>query len=172
MAASQAVGGLTTILVVGVVGKWQGNFHRTRNHEPGGWPFQVTARLSFRDSVPLLFFQDHPSREKLWCGHGSEPVGLEMAREDRDGRPGSARTRSLRAICLNLWPNVDPQPRKLRVGFVKFGRLGKMVGRSAAPTPNHLARVAPYWSTEVEGIQRPLVPTSSGPPSARVGKVP
>jgi hypothetical protein len=47
-----------------------------------------------------------------------------------------------------------------------------MVGRSVAATPNHDARVAAYWSTEVDGIRRPLFPVSSGLPSARVGNAP
>jgi len=33
---------------------------------------------------------------------------------------------------------------KLSVGAVKFVRLGKMVGRSVAATPNHWANVAAY----------------------------
>ena len=40
-----------------------------------------------------------------------------------------------------------------------------------ALTPNQLARVAEYSSTEVVGIQRPVL-VSSGPLTARVGKVP
>jgi hypothetical protein len=39
MAAPQAAGDLTVVTVVGVVGKWQGNFHRTPNDKPGDWPF-------------------------------------------------------------------------------------------------------------------------------------
>src|SRR5450755_1273816 len=47
-----------------------------------------------------------------------------------------------------------------------------MVGRSAAATPNQEASVAAYWSTDVVGIQRPLLPVSSGPPGVSVGQVP
>jgi hypothetical protein len=61
---------------------------------------------------------------------------------------------------------------KPRVGTVKLARFQKMVGKSAACMPNHVVRVAPYWSTEVAGIQRPLLPASLGPRSASVGNWP
>src|SRR5664280_2955327 len=48
----------------------------------------------------------------------------------------------------------------------------KTVGRSFAATPYHCARMAPYWSTDVVGIHRPSFEASSGPFSAKVGKVP
>jgi hypothetical protein len=58
--------------------------------------------------------------------------------------------------------------RKPRSGWPNWPRLGKTVGMFEALTPNHLARVAEYSSTEVEGIQRPS-PVSSGPLIARLG---
>ena len=61
---------------------------------------------------------------------------------------------------------------KLSVGAVKFVRLGKMVGRSVAATPNHWANVAAYGSREVVGTQRPWPVASSGPLATRVGKIP
>ena len=45
----------------------------------------------------------------------------------------------------------------------KRARLGKIVARCVAPTPNHVASVAPYWSTEVVGIQRPSLFGVVGP---------
>src|SRR5262249_21217693 len=54
----------------------------------------------------------------------------------------------------------------------KRPRLGTMGGRSAGATPNQLARVATYWSGLGGGIHRPSLVKSSGPPRARVGKVP
>src|SRR6476646_11718565 len=63
-------------------------------------------------------------------------------------------------------------PTKFNTGIVKFARFGKIVGKSAVGTPNQLARVAAYWSSDVVGIQRPWLVASSGPPSAKVGKVP
>ncbi len=64
------------------------------------------------------------------------------------------------------------QPMKPRLLVGKLARLGKTEGRLAALTPNHVARVAAYWSRAVVGIQRPFWSASLGPPSARVGKVP
>jgi hypothetical protein len=63
-------------------------------------------------------------------------------------------------------------PRKVNVFVVKLARLGKIPGRFAAGTPNHDASVAPYWSSAVVGIQRPLLATSLGPPSENTGSVP
>jgi hypothetical protein len=41
------------------------------------------------------------------------------------------------------------------VGVVKFARFGNTDGRSAAATPNHLASVAAYGSSEVVGTHLP-----------------
>jgi hypothetical protein len=54
----------------------------------------------------------------------------------------------------------------------KFVRFGKIDGKFTAGTPNHVARVAAYWSKAVVGIHRPFWSASSGPPNASVGKVP
>lgn len=58
-----------------------------------------------------------------------------------------------------------------KFGLLNRPRFGKIVPRSAVPTPNQRARVAEYSSTEVVGIQRPS-PASSGPSSTRVGTWP
>src|SRR5271155_5781995 len=50
--------------------------------------------------------------------------------------------------------------------------LGKIVGIWAGVTPNHDASVAAYCTLAVDSSQRPLLPESSGPASASVGKVP
>lgn len=55
---------------------------------------------------------------------------------------------------------------------VKLARFGKTLGKSSAETPNQVASVAPYWSSDIVGIQLPRLPESSGPPSASVGKLP
>ena len=39
---------------------------------------------------------------------------------------------------------------------LKFARFGKMFCKAESGTPIHDARVAPYWSTEVVGIQQPV----------------
>src|SRR5215475_2470688 len=54
----------------------------------------------------------------------------------------------------------------------KFAKVGKTVGMSVALTPNHAARVAPYWSSEVVGIHRPFEPASSLLPNTMVGNLP
>ena len=54
----------------------------------------------------------------------------------------------------------------------KFAMFGKIDGKSIACTPNQVAKVAAYWSRAVVGIHGPLLPASSGPASASVGKVP
>ena len=59
-----------------------------------------------------------------------------------------------------------------RLLVVKLATLGNTVASCAEGTPNYCARVAAYWVLPVDGTQRPLEPESSGPPSARVGKVP
>lgn len=53
----------------------------------------------------------------------------------------------------------------------KRPRFGKMVPMSVFETPNQRASVAEYSSTEVVGIQRPVL-VSSGPLMASVGKRP
>jgi hypothetical protein len=58
---------------------------------------------------------------------------------------------------------------KPRLLLLKLPMEGRIVGRSAAATPNHWARVAAYCELAVEGTQRPLEPESSGPARARVG---
>ena len=63
-------------------------------------------------------------------------------------------------------------PRKPSVGVVKLPMLGKMEGKLAVGTPNHFASVPPYWSTDVVGIQRPLLPASLGPPGVSMGNWP
>ena len=45
--------------------------------------------------------------------------------------------------------------RKPRSAGAKRPRFGKIDGSAVGSTPNHFASVAPYWSTEVVGIQRP-----------------
>ena len=59
-----------------------------------------------------------------------------------------------------------------RLALEKLPIFGKIAGSWAALTPNHRASVAAYCTLPVVGTQRPLVPESSGPPSASVGKVP
>src|ERR1700680_308174 len=66
---------------------------------------------------------------------------------------------------------AQPAIMKPRSGWLKRPRFGNTVGMSAALTPNHLARVDAYSSTEVVGIQRPS-PVSSGPLMTSVGTVP
>ena len=58
---------------------------------------------------------------------------------------------------------------KPRLGEEKLPRVGKMVLRLAAGTPNQEARVAAYCELAVVGSHRPVAPESFGPPSARVG---
>ena len=62
---------------------------------------------------------------------------------------------------------------KASVPAGKCERLGNARARAASSRPNQRASVAPYWSTEVVGIQRPSNSASSGPPrtSAGVGAV-
>lgn len=46
---------------------------------------------------------------------------------------------------------IEPAPpKKLSLGALKV-QVGKMVRRSVAATPNHWAKVAAYWSSEVVG---------------------
>ena len=55
---------------------------------------------------------------------------------------------------------------------LKFGKSGKTVESALSGMPNQEQSVAPYWSIEVVGIQRPLVSVSLGPPSSNVGNWP
>ena len=56
---------------------------------------------------------------------------------------------------------------KPRSGVAKRLRLGKMAAKLApGSTPNHLARVAEYWSTAVVGIHRPVLVSLIGTPAA------
>ena len=57
---------------------------------------------------------------------------------------------------------------KPRLGVAKRPRFGKTVARLPLSTPNHVARVAKYWSMAVVGIQRPVL-VSSGPLTVSVG---
>ncbi len=56
-----------------------------------------------------------------------------------------------------------------RLVVLKLLMAGSTVGKSAALTPNHCARVAAYCELAVLGTQRPFEPESSGPPSAKGG---
>ena len=49
------------------------------------------------------------------------------------------------------------------VGPGKLREAGEYVRECRIRSPNQRARVAPYWSTEEAGIQRPEVSASSGP---------
>gem|GEM_PF-5078371 len=64
------------------------------------------------------------------------------------------------------------QPRNPRFCAAKFPRFGNTDANWDGDTPNHAAKVAPYWSIEVEGIMAPREPESSGPPKAMLGKLP
>src|SRR5260370_37638803 len=64
------------------------------------------------------------------------------------------------------------QPMKPRLDAWKWARFGKIAFRLAGLTPNHDARVAPYSSIAIVGIQRPLLPESSGPPRAKACSLP
>src|ERR1700730_16243278 len=77
-------------------------------------------------------------------------------------------------VCSHSLRNSSEiaQPMNPRLLVGKLTRLGKIVGKFALLTPNHVAIVAAYWSRAVVGIQRPLLPATSGPPSASVGKFP
>ena len=58
------------------------------------------------------------------------------------------------------------------LGMENRPMLGKTLGMLLLETPNHLASVAEYSSTEVVGIQAPRLPVSSGPPDWRTGMEP
>src|ERR1017187_968653 len=84
-------------------------------------------------------------------------------------------------VAASAWSEGPPKPPSRRPGgYERNPRLfvpnwpmyGKTGGRSFAPAPYHCARIAPYWSTDVVGIHRPSFEASSGPFSAKVGKVP
>lgn len=62
--------------------------------------------------------------------------------------------------------------RKPRFDVAKRPMFGKTDGSARESRPNHWASVAPYWSTDVVGIQRPSFEESSGPLRAIFGKVP
>ena len=51
-------------------------------------------------------------------------------------------------------------------------RFGSAVASAAGVAPSQAASAAAYWSTAIVGIQRPSLPTSSGPPGTNVGILP
>src|SRR5580698_7715855 len=57
-------------------------------------------------------------------------------------------------------------PRKPMLDVGKFPKFGKTVANALDGIPNHEHSVAPYWSIDVVGIQRPRVSVSFGPPSS------
>src|SRR5579862_2954982 len=65
-----------------------------------------------------------------------------------------------------------PRYRNASLRGVKFVRFGNTLVRASSPTPNHDAKVAPYWSSEMDGSHTPRPVTSSGPCNASVGKLP
>jgi hypothetical protein len=108
--------------------------------------------------------------QKVHClplGTLPSPVSEQVPAVTRADAVRSRNTRPRSEICFRA-----DQVRKLRVWVGKLARLGKMVAKSLDGTPNQFAKVAPYWSIAVVGIQRPLEPTSLGPPGANTGIVP
>jgi hypothetical protein len=88
-----------------------------------------------------------------------------------DGAHARQRAPLRMGAVLQLAPAVAAYT-KPNVAGAKECRFGSTLARPAASTPNQLASVAAYWSTDVVGIQRPSVPSSSGPASPSVGQVP
>src|SRR5208282_1575870 len=80
--------------------------------------------------------------------------------------------RERQSVSVDARVTAARQPRKVSVGVEKLPILGKIDGKLAGITPNHWARVPPYWSTDVVGIHRPLLPASFGPPRASCGNWP
>ena len=99
----------------------------------------------------------------------------------RRQRLRGAKAPARRFICVKLLglsgearrrPSTANQTKpRFQVLGLKFTILGRTVDILPALTPNQLARVAPYWSTERPGSSRPC-PTSSGPLFASTGGVP
>ena len=92
-----------------------------------------------------------------------------VLRERRHARAGEQQRQPPRSQRAKPHVISVMNPRSL-VG--KRDRFGNTDAKSAVGTPNHFASVAPYWSTDVVGIQRPRCSASSGPPSASVGYLP
>lgn len=90
------------------------------------------------------------------------------------GNRPERRARSQRARLGRAFSFPDGrigQPRNPRFLAAKLPRLGATTPSSSSPTPNQLASVAAYWSTEVVGTIRPSL-TSSGPPISSRGILP
>ena len=115
------------------------------------------------------------------CGPGTPHGGADLRLPLRTRLPGLRRAlrgsrRAGKTGCWSAPPSAllrkhsSTYPRNPRFFTGKFARFGNTVV-SPLPAPNHVASVAPYWSTEVVGIQRPS-PASSPVPNAKVGNLP
>ena len=127
-----------------------------------GWTKRSTARSS-TGSGRSTVTTSRPER----CG--PERSSVSIARSGGASAPtASPRPR----IAAMREPAAVRQPMKPRSGVAKRPMFGNTCTMSTGGTPNHLASVAPYWSIDVVGIQRPTLSASFGPASASCGYVP
>src|ERR1700739_3567718 len=100
-----------------------------------------------------------------------DPLGVALSlipRLNQIVQGNGAPFRGWREIC----PFGGAAYRNASFRGVNAARLGKTVASASSGTPNHDAKVAPYWSSEMLGSQTPRPLMSSGPFRARIGNLP